>query len=709
MKLILGLPIYLFLPVFLILLTLAARPGNSAKVLQFPKSHLTLSKNVREYLNGISPVQWMEFVTSGIDSINRQKRLEDNLLSSDITVQHGSISHAQLLDTLPNEKTKLDSDIALKILKASLFMYNSKCVPLGISSDECREYLGTKALPEGSALKSECDRLLHSSRAGHYAFRRLLPRHYKDGFHEMFDEDKLPAAWSISMALYDRENAEQKTGSRAKSELDDGRNLNLALVQFAQFIEHDLSKTVSQSMSNGSPIECCNRNQNSLQPRFHHPLCAPILHNDKYSWPNCLNYVRSALAVGESCSFGAAEQLNQATGILDMSQLYGFTDVAERKMRTLINGTLKSTSNGNLLPMTSEDEYHTFCAWSDNANATTCFVAGDSRVNSNPFSILIYTIFMRNHNRIAAELLARNKGWSDEQLFQAAKAVNIDIYRRVFLREWLTEILGEENAAEVLTTPPVTAEQRLFEVSNEFGVAAIRFYFSMLPDVLHDLATNNEVDSKSVSNTILPLTNLFELKNEIYKPQLGYTSKKLNVILQSLLHERAMKMDASYVGSIVWHEQTKPAHADILAFDIQRGRDHGLQPYYKYLEACSNNTKITDWKDFEPLIPKELVHKLKSVYKSWTDVDLIIGGISERTITGTVGPTFNCILAEQFSKIHQRHQQQQSQAHADLLNAYSSINGIKLLCLNSDVEAVPENIFRLQSDSNRLVNCNDVV
>lgn len=56
------------------------------------------------------------------------------------------------------------------------------------------------------------------------------------------------------MALYDRENAEQKTGSRAKSELDDGRNLNLALVQFAQFIEHDLSKTVSQSMSKAPQI-----------------------------------------------------------------------------------------------------------------------------------------------------------------------------------------------------------------------------------------------------------------------------------------------------------------------------------------------------------------------------------------------------------------------------------------------------------------------
>lgn len=52
------------------------------------------------------------------------------------------------------------------------------------------------------------------------------------------------------------------------------------------------------------------------------------------------------------------------------------------------------------------------------------------------------------------------------------------------------------------------------------------------------------------SSNVLPLTNLFELKNEIYKPQIQYTPQKLNEILQSLLHERAMKMDASYVGAV---------------------------------------------------------------------------------------------------------------------------------------------------------------
>lgn len=166
-------------------------------------------------------------------------------------------------------------------------------------------------------------------------------------------------------------------------------------------------------------------------------------------------------------------------------------------MRTLTNGALKSTSNGSLLPMSPDDEDHRFCAWDSSANATTCFIAGDSRVNSSPLSILVYTIFMRNHNRIAAELLSQHKNWSDEQLFQAAKAINIDIYRRIVVREWLPEVLGNEAAAEVLATPPASADERLSEVSNEFAVAAIRFYFSMLPNVFHNLAATNEVVSSN--------------------------------------------------------------------------------------------------------------------------------------------------------------------------------------------------------------------
>ncbi|XP_017000798.2 chorion peroxidase isoform X2 [Drosophila takahashii] len=662
-------------------------------------------RDVNAELNRIPASKWLQLVDSALDSVKRQKRLEDNLLNSDITVKNGSLSHAQLLETLPNLASKEDSFLALKILKSSLFVFNSECLPNEIDGDECRSYLEQKPLPEGSTLRTECENLLKGNREGHHAFRRLLESsHYRNGFYEMFpnsgSRDAVPAAWSISKELYEPDD------NQTLNEVIVENNSNLGLAQWAQFVEHDLSKPVSQSMGSGAPIECCSRDQINLQPRHHHPACAPILYqpSGKYDVPSCLNYVRSALAVAD-CNFGGAEQLNQATGSLDLSQLYGFTLAAEKKLRVLEGGLLKTTPRGEydnaLLPMATDTEGPSFCA-RDKIGDGTCFAAGDSRVNSNPFSILIYTIFMRNHNKLAVELHERNRRWGDEKLFQAAKAINVAIYRRVVIEEWLPAVLGNRLATEIKRRP----NKHALEVSNEFAVAAIRFYFSMLPNELQNLTKDNVVYGSEGKD--LPTTNLFELKEEIYKPKLQYTSSKLNEILESLLNQQAMDMDSTYAGGVVWHKNTKPTHADILAFDIQRGRDHGLLPYHKYLESCVLSKPVTSWRDFEQYIPKDVLDKLKTIYSSWSDVDLIVGGISERPVHGSVGPTFSCIIAEQFVHVLKQHEQKQDQKHAQLVDQYRRFNGTKLLCLSSGLSAVPQNIFQLPSASNHMVSCEDV-
>ena len=51
---------------------------------------------------------------------------------------------------------------------------------------------------------------------------------------------------------------------------------------------------------------------------------------------------------------------------------------------------------------------------------------------------------------------------------------------------------------------------------------------------------------------------------------------------------------------------SRPIRADTLAFDIQRGRDHGLQSYVEYLQICSN-TKIKNWSDLEHFIRTEVI------------------------------------------------------------------------------------------------------
>lgn len=44
---------------------------------------------------------------------------------------------------------------------------------------------------------------------------------------------------------------------------------------------------------------------------------------------------------------------------------------------------------------------------------------------------------------------------------------------------------------------------------------------------------------------------------------------------------------------------------DLFSTDILRGRDHGLQPYHTYLEAC-HDVHIKDFDDLEPFISKNV-------------------------------------------------------------------------------------------------------
>lgn len=46
---------------------------------------------------------------------------------------------------------------------------------------------------------------------------------------------------------------------------------------------------------------------------------------------------------------------------------------------------------------------------------------------------------------------------------------------------------------------------------------------------------------------------------------------------------------------------------DVLSLDIQRGRDHGVPPYYQYMEFCQKDIgKIRDWDDLLPNILAEV-------------------------------------------------------------------------------------------------------
>ena len=107
---------------------------------------------------------------------------------------------------------------------------------------------------------------------------------------------------------------------------------------------------------------------------------------------------------------------------MDGSNIYGSTDqdLAQLKAAT---GRLKiSTTSGqaaDFLPScrsaaTAKLEACEACE----TDPEDCFVAGDVRVNEQPNLVVLHTVFMREHNRLADILAGLNPGWRPERLFQ---------------------------------------------------------------------------------------------------------------------------------------------------------------------------------------------------------------------------------------------------------------------------------------------------
>lgn len=53
---------------------------------------------------------------------------------------------------------------------------------------------------------------------------------------------------------------------------------------------------------------------------------------------------------------------------------------------------------------------------------------------------------------------------------------------------------------------------------------------------------------------------------------------------------------------------------DLAAFNIQRGRDHGLPPYFAFLKFCFN-FEARSWSDLRLFIEENAFHELVKTYE----------------------------------------------------------------------------------------------
>ncbi|XP_037085353.1 peroxidase-like protein, partial [Pollicipes pollicipes] len=462
-------------------------------------------------------------------------------------------------------------------------------------------------------------------------FKRLLPNTYDDNLFAIRTRavrgGTLPSARLVS----------ERVLETMSNEL---REFTLSLMQFSQFVDHDLTHALVFRLSETEGIECCLGDGTIFPAPPVHPQCIPIqipLEDPFYSpfGQRCMPLVRSLPAPDPDCIARPANPLNELTAFLDASNVYGSQPKELEELRAYQDG-LMLTSPGDLLPMTGPPGPEMPC------RAAVCFRAGDTRVNEQSGLAVMHTVFVREHNRIAGHLIKRYPTWGDEELFQEARRILTAEWQHIIYNEWLPAVVGFDYADEHGLLPLQSGFSNYYDadidpsMSNSFSTAAFRFGHTLVRDMYDLLDANGQVFR------VVNVTTTFFEPTVVADSLVGHA--------RTLVARRSETFDTKVAAAV--HEQlftTNFLHGlDLLALNIQRGRDHGTPTYAQVVEACGL-VQVHYWGDLHRLMHSSVIDKLRAVYDHPGDVDLFIGGVAERRAPGAqVGPTFQCLIAQQF-------------------------------------------------------------
>ncbi len=449
---------------------------------------------------------------------------------------------------------------------------------------------------------------------------RISPAEYGDGVSAPAGTDR-PSAREISNALVDQ----------GYQDVISDRNLSAMIYAWGQFIDHDLDLSVSGSES------------------FNIAVPTGDSHFDpEGTGTKVIGLKRSVSSSSSGTGIeNPREQTNVVTAWLDGSQIYGSDNATALKLRTLIGGRLK-TSPGNdgvigtgddLLPYNSLHYFPTgILAMANDAHLVSddrLFAAGDVRANENIELTSLHTIFVREHNRIATALHRAYPNWSDETLYQNARARLIAELQVITYKEWLPALLGNR-ALSVYRGYNSNVNPG---IANEFSTAAFRFGHSLLGDDVEFLDNNgNEIADA------IPLSQAFS------NPEL-LTTNGVDSILKYLSSDPASELDLTIVGSVRNFLFGPPGAGgfDLASLNIQRGRDHGLADY-NTIRVSYGLPKVTSFAQIT--LDSDVQDKLEQLYGSVDNIDAWIGALAEDHVAGTsVGPLIQKVVADQFRRL----------------------------------------------------------
>jgi peroxidase len=402
------------------------------------------------------------------------------------------------------------------------------------------------------------------------------------------------------------------------------------------------------------------------------------------------------------------QQVNVNTSFLDLSQVYGSNTTIADALRTHVGGQLK-TSPGNLLPLNNAT-YFTVAElaalnMANDAQAAPSgdlFATGDVRGNENVELTALQTLFVRNHNRLASLLQKEHPTWSDEQLYQEARKLNIAAEEIITYSEWIPAVLGP-NALPAYRGYNPNVDPA---IATEFSTVGFRFGHSLLSGEI-ERATNQGLGIADVSpdGSSIPLADDFFdpyllNPNGVVDPLTGHTSSDIGAVLKADADGESQAMDLLAIRDVrnLLFGNGGQGGQDLIARDIQRARDDGIGTYNQLrvaygLPAVTSFAQITS----NVTVQKEL----QQAYGSVDDIDPFEGGLAEDHVKGSdVGPLFQAIMVDQFTRLRDgdRFFYLNEPFNSDELNLLGQGNTLaKVIEANTNITNLQSDVFLFKS------------
>ncbi|MBZ3870951.1 Thyroid peroxidase [Sciurus carolinensis] len=557
--------------------------------------------------------------------------------------------------------------------------------------------------------------------AANTALARWLPPVYEDGFSQ-------PRGWNSGFLYHGsplppvRDVTKQVIQVSNEAVTEDDQYSDFLTV-WGQYIDHDMALTPQST----SPAASWG-GANCLQTCEIRGPCFPIqlpANASPAAGTACLPFYRSSAACGtgdRGVLFGnlsaanPRQQMNALTSFLDASTVYGSSPAAEKQLRNwtstagLLRVNLRHHDAGRAYMPFTPPRAPAACVPAPGAPSAArapCFLAGDGRASEVPALAAVHTLWLREHNRLAAELKALNAHWSADTVYQEARKVVGALHQIITLRDYVPRILGPEAFRQHIGPyegydPTVNPT-----VSNVFSTAAFRFGHA----TVHPLVRRLDVGFQEHADLPrLPLRDAF------FRPWRLIQEGGLDPIVRGLL-ARPAKLQAQH--QLMNEDLTErlfvlaqPDVLDLASLNLQRGRDHGLPGYNRWREFCGLPRLETTADLSRAVANRSLVDKLMDLYKHPDNIDVWLGGLAEDLLPrARTGPLFACIIGRQMRALRDgdRFWWENSAVFTEAQRWELGKHSLpRVLCDNTGLTSVPVDAFRTGTFPQDFVPCSSI-